>query len=104
MAAHQEELEKRIELEKLVEAYKKDLEEQLRLREEARISENEALAAEMQSQYDDVSDRLSVVRDSLAFISKNNDMREVGFLEHMNTYKDSEPGYGGVSPRFDVMR
>ena len=80
MAAHQEELEKRIELEKLVEAYKKDLEEQLRLREEARISENEALAAEMQSQYDDVSDKLSVVRDSLAFISKNNDMREVGFL------------------------
>ena len=58
----------------------------------------------MQSQYDDVSDKLSVVRDSLAFISKNNDMREIGFLEHMNTIKDSEPGNGGVSPRFDIMR
>ena len=68
------------------------------------ISENEALVAEMQSQYDDVSDKLSVVRDSLAFISKNNDMREIGFLEHMNTIKDSEPGNGGVSPRFDIMR
>ena len=74
------------------------------MREEARISENEALVAEMQSQYDDVSDKLSVVRDSLAFISKNNDMREIGFLEHMNTIKDSEPGNGGVSPRFDIMR
>ena len=74
------------------------------MREEARISENEALVAEMQSQYDDVSDKLSVVRDSLAFISKNHDMREIGFLEHMNTIKDSEPGNGGVSPRFDIMR
>ena len=51
-----------------------------------------------------MSDRLSVVRDSLAFLSKNNDMREVGFLEHMNTIKDSEPGIGGTSPRFDMAR
>lgn len=34
----------------------------------------------MQSQYDDISDKLSVVRTSLNFIAKNNDMREVGFL------------------------
>ena len=59
----------------------------------------------MQSQYDDVSDKLSQVRESLQFISKNNDMREMGFLEHMNTIKDSEgPGMGGVSPRFDTQR
>ena len=44
------------------------------------------------------------MRDSLAFLSKNNDMREVGFLEHMNTIKDSEPGIGGTSPRFDMAR
>ena len=52
-----------------------------------------------------MSDKLSQVRESLHFISKNNDMREVGFLEHMNTIKDSEgPGFGGVSPRFDMPR
>ena len=65
--AHEKEKDQRIELEKLVEAYKKDLEEQLRLKEEARMKENEAIAVtELTSQYDDVSDKLSVVRESLA--------------------------------------
>ena len=46
---YDEEHNKRKELEKLVEAYKKDLEKQMAEAEERKLQENEAMAAEMQS-------------------------------------------------------
>ena len=103
--AHDKEKEQRIELEKLVEAYKKDLEEQLRLKEEARMKENETIAVtELTSNYDDVSDKLSVVRESLANLEKENNMMQIGMIEHMESFNESNPAFGGVSPRFDVNR
>ena len=45
--AYDEEHNKRKELEKLVEAYKKDLERQVALAEELKLRESEAMAAEM---------------------------------------------------------
>ena len=77
----------------------------MRLNEEARMKENENIAVtELTSQYEDVSDKLSVVRESLANLERDNNMINVGIIEHMESFNESNPAFGGVSPRFDVNR
>ena len=70
------------------------------------MKENENIAiTELTSQCDDVSDKLSVVRESLANLEKENNMMHMGMYEHMESFGDNNPAFGGVSPRYgDVNR